>query len=126
MVDRSARRSRRLRSDVEAIGLMVGGRPGSRLGARQKKPTSRMTLLRLVRALPESPIETPAALGIDEFALRRGRRYCTILIDGSAHQVIDLLEDPSADAQASWTKTFRFFRSCLARAGRSAVEMTSR
>ena len=92
---------RRLRSDFEAIGLMLGGRPGSRLSARQKKPISRMTLLRLVRALPEPPVETPSVLGVDEFAFRRGRRYGTILIDGSGHQVIDLLEDPSADALVS-------------------------
>jgi transposase len=102
LVDRYARRTRRLRSDFEAIGLMLGGRPGSRLSARQKKPTSRMTLLRLVRALPEPPVETPSVLGVDEFAFRRGRRYGTILIDGSGHQVIDLLEDPSADALVNW------------------------
>jgi len=102
LVDRYARRTRRLRSDFEAIGLMLGGRPGSRLSARQKKPTSRMTLLRLIRALPEPPVETPSILGVDEFAFRRGRRYGTILIDGSGHQIVDLLEDPSADALVSW------------------------
>src|SRR5207237_8880433 len=78
LVDRYARRTRRLRSDFEAIGLMLGGRPGSRLSARQKKPTSRMTLLRLVRALPEPAIETPQVLGVDEFAFSRGRSSCTI------------------------------------------------
>src|SRR5262249_19869252 len=57
LVERYARRTRRLRSDLEDIGLVLGGRPGSRLCRRQKKPTSRTTLLRLVRALPESPIE---------------------------------------------------------------------
>src|ERR1700682_1839354 len=81
---------------------MLGGRPGSRLSSRQKKPTSRMTLLRLVRALPDPPIETPPVLGVDEFAFRRGRRYGTILIDGSGHRVIDLLEDPSAEAVVGW------------------------
>jgi transposase len=102
LVDRYARRTRRLRSDFEAIALMLGGRPGSRLSARQKKPTSRMTLLRLVRALPEPAIETPQVLGVDEFAFRRGRRYGTIVIDGDDHHVIDLLEDPSAEALVGW------------------------
>src|SRR6266542_1955995 len=102
LVERYARRTRRLRSDLDFIGLALGGRPGSRLCRRQKKPTSRTTLLRLVRALPEQPIETPRELGVDEFAFRRGRRYGTILVDAASHDVIDLLEDPSADALVRW------------------------
>ena len=102
LVKRYARRTRRLRSDLEFIGLALGGRPGSRLRGRQRKPTSRLTLLRLVRALPEPPTETPRELGVDEFAFRRGRRYGTILVDAKTHDVIDLLEDPSADALVGW------------------------
>jgi len=56
----------------------------------------------MVRALPERPILTPTVLGVDEFALRRGRRYGTILVDAEAHQIVDLLEDPSADALVDW------------------------
>lgn len=67
-----------------------------------RSPPPRTTLLRLVRALPEPPVETPRELGVDEFAFRRGRRYGTILIDARSHHVVDLLEDPSADALARW------------------------
>ena len=70
--------------------------------SRLAMPTSRTTLVRLVRALPEQPVEAPEVLGVDEFALRRGRRYGTILVDAAAHRVIDLLEDPSADALVNW------------------------
>lgn len=66
-------------------------------------PSSRVTLLRLVRALPDRPVVAPHVLGVDEFALcRRGRRYGTILVDAQAHRVIDLLEDPSSDALVTW------------------------
>jgi transposase len=102
LVERYARRTRRLRIDLEAIGLVLGGRPGSRLTTRQHKPTGRMTLLRLVRALPEPPVVTPPAVGVDEFAFRRGRRFGTILVDAQHHHVIDLLEDPSANALVGW------------------------
>src|SRR3979409_2176911 len=61
-----------------------------------------MTLLRLVWALPEPAIDTPRVLGVDEFASRRGRRYGTIVIDGNSHHVVDLLEDPSAEALVGW------------------------
>src|SRR3989442_927353 len=74
-------------------------------------PTSRSTLLRLVRALPERPITTPTLLGVDEFALRRGRRYGTILVDAEAHRIVDLLEDPPSDRSLVGSPTIRVPRS---------------
>jgi Transposase len=53
-------------------------------------------------ALPERLIAAPRVLGLDEFALRRGRRYGTLLVDADAHHIVDLLEDPSADALVEW------------------------
>jgi transposase len=32
----------------------------------------------------------------------KGRRYGTILVDADAHRLVDLLEDPSADALVGW------------------------
>jgi transposase len=99
---RYAHRTVRLRSLLQTIGLTLGGRPGSRHCGSLAMPTSRITLLRLVRGLPDRPVLVPRVLGVDEFALRRGRRYGTILVDAQAHRVIDLLEDPSSDALVEW------------------------
>jgi transposase len=102
LAQRYAHRTRRLRSLLEEIGLALGGRPGSRHCKQLAMLAGRTTLLRMVRGLPDRAIATPTVLGVDEFALRRGRRYGTILVDADAHRIVDMLEDPSADALVDW------------------------
>jgi transposase len=65
-------------------------------------PTSPDTLLRLVRRarLPERP--TPHALGVDEWAYRKGQDYKTILVDLDTHRPVDLLPEYTAAAFATW------------------------
>src|SRR5437667_12896575 len=87
---------------LEPIGFSLGGRPASRHCKRLAMPTSRTTLVRLVRAVPEAAIESPRVLGVDEFAVRRGQRHGTILVDADAHKVVDMLEDSSADPLVAW------------------------
>ncbi|MFE9859194.1 ISL3 family transposase [Streptomyces sp. NPDC005780] len=97
-----ARFTTRLNHALEQVGLALAGRAGARLAARLGFGAGRMTLLRRVMALPDPRFSTPRVLGVDDFAIRRGQTYSTVLTSVEDHRVVDVLPTRDAGPLAAW------------------------
>jgi transposase len=69
-------------------------------------PVSKDTLLRTVRARARGPAAQPAsrAIGIDDWAWKRGHRYGSIVCDLERREIVDLLPDREAATVEAWLK----------------------
>lgn len=105
VVEPYAHKTTRLHKVLRLVGFALDGEGGARLLMRLGLRASPSTLLRyVVRGSPEAAHPPPNAVGIDDWAFRRGNRYGTIVVDLERHEVIDLLEDREAGSVAAWLK----------------------
>jgi transposase len=102
LLDRYQRRTVRLAGQAGEAVRRLAGRAGAGLLAALGIPLSRHTALRLLLRLPLPEVAVPRVLGVDDFALRRGQVYATILIDAETGQRVDVLASRKADALETW------------------------
>ena len=105
LTSRYCRRSVPLTGMLTGFGLELAGRAGARLAARLGIAVHSSTILRLIAALPEREAATaPEIPGIDDFALRKGHVYGTVLVNMGTGDVVDMLPDREAATVEAWLK----------------------
>ena len=106
VVGRYAHRTNRLNEVLSSIGFALGGRPGAKAVTKLGMQTGADSILRRVRkeaAQPPDEIKV-RTLGVDDWALKKGQNYSTILVDLEKRRPIDLLQGREAAPLEEWLK----------------------
>ncbi len=104
VLDRYQRRTTRLTRQVSAVVRELAGRAGARLLPALGILVSRHTALRVLLRIPLPAVTVLRVLGIDDFSLRRGLVYATVLIDAETGRRVDVLPGRTADLVEEWLR----------------------
>jgi transposase len=100
-----ARKTPVLARMLQAMAVALAGRAGARLSRLVLAvEVSRHSLVRMIMAIPDPPAGLVRVLGVDDFSLRKGRSYATVLVDMEAGVPVDVLPDREAATLQEWLR----------------------
>jgi transposase len=99
-----ARKTTRLEEALMTIAFELGGEAGARVARELVLPVSPDALLERIRRAPRLGAEQVKVLGVDDWDIKKGHSYGTILVDLERHRVIDLLPERTAETLKKWLK----------------------
>jgi transposase len=100
-----ARKTGPLAAMLAQTAAVLAGRAGARLSrALLAVEVSRHFLVRLLMTAPEPEKVLIRVLGVDDFSLRKGSAYATLLVDMEAGVPVDVLPDREAATLEEWLR----------------------
>lgn len=126
LVAAGGRRSQPLSAALEQVAFALGGEAGARLAAALGMPTTPDVLLRIIRAASLPAIGTPESVGVDDFALRKGRIYAGLIVDHDARRPLDVLPDCAPATIAEWLAAHPSIRIVSRDRGTAIIEGVTR
>ena len=97
-----AHRTKRLNGLLNMMAFEMSAEAAARVSKRWNIQVSPDTILRLVRNTDIPVADNVRILGIDDWALKKGQNYGTILIDLEKRRPIELLPDRTKETLGDW------------------------
>jgi transposase len=97
-----SRRTIHLEALLKILAFEMSAETAARVCDKLKVQASPDCLLRLIRKTDPLSAQTVRVLGVDDWAVRTGQNYGTILVDLEKHRAIDLLPDRTQNTLSIW------------------------
>ena len=100
---RYAQQTNRLQDILQHLGLALGAEAGARLSHHVGLAASPSTMLRVLHSLqPPACTSLITAIGIDDWAYKRRRRYGTLICDLQTGKPLEVLPDRTVETVSTW------------------------
>lgn len=99
-----ARKTDRLKESLTALAFSSNAETGKKVSRKLSLPVSADTLLRLIRKSSEKGDENLKIIGVDDWAIKKGNHYGTIICNLETHKPVDVFPERSTEALEKWLR----------------------